>query len=83
MAEAGGLWHAILLYQQGALNLGQVVEYVGLIQLFGFPVFTSLFAYSQLSSGVVSARRILELAKAQTALDQNEAGYQGEMKGDL
>ncbi|MFN8441100.1 MAG: ABC transporter ATP-binding protein [Caldilineaceae bacterium] len=83
VAEAGGLWHAIWLYQQGSLNLGQVVEYVGLLQLFGFPVYTSLYAYSQLSSGVASARRILELTKAQTALDQNEAGYQGDMKGDL
>ena len=32
-----------------------MVEYAGLLQLFGFPVFTSLFAYSQLSSGMAGA----------------------------
>lgn len=35
--KAAGLWHAISLFQQGTLRLGQVVEYVGLLQLFGFP----------------------------------------------
>jgi len=31
--------------------------------LFGFPTFVSLFAYSQVSLGLASARRILELIK--------------------
>ncbi len=83
IAQGTGLFHAVTLYQQQILSAGQVVEYMGLLQLFGFPVFTSLFAYSQLSSGVSSARRILELVRAETALDQNSGGHSAEMRGSL
>ncbi len=61
LAEAGSLLHSLLLFQHGLLDIGQVVAYFGLIQLFGFPTFTSLFAYSQISLGIAGARRILEL----------------------
>ncbi|MCL5428231.1 MAG: ABC transporter ATP-binding protein/permease [Chloroflexi bacterium] len=83
LAEAAGLWHSLALYQQGQIVLGQVIAYFGLLMLFGFPVHTSLFAYSQVSLGVASARRILELINNETDLDQNIAGYGGEMKGDI
>jgi ATP-binding cassette subfamily B protein len=83
LAEAGGLFHALLLYCQGALDVGQVVAYFGLIQLFGFPTFTSLFAYSQISSGIAGAQRILELANRETDLDQNTQGYTGAMRGEV
>ena len=44
LAEAGALLHSLILFQPGALDVGQVVAYFGLIQLFGFPTFVSLFA---------------------------------------
>lgn len=83
IANGTALWHALTLMQQGVIQLGGVVAYYGLIQLFGFPVFTSLFAYSQVSLGIASARRILELINRQTDLDQNAAGYSGEMRGAI
>ncbi|MBN2145817.1 MAG: ABC transporter ATP-binding protein [Anaerolineales bacterium] len=83
LAEAFGFLHAILLYRQGLLSVGDVVAYFGLIQLFGFPTFTSLFAYSQVSLGIASARRILELINRETDLDQNASGYAGEMRGEI
>jgi ATP-binding cassette, subfamily B, bacterial len=83
LAEAGGLLHALLLYGQGLLDVGDVVAYFGLIQLFGFPTFVSLFSYSQVSSGVAGARRILELINTVTELDQNRAGHSGPMRGKL
>ncbi len=82
-AEAGGLLHALILYQQGALNIGQVVAYFGLLLLFDFPTFTSLFAYSQISLGIAGARRILELINRETNLDQNEQGYREPMRGEI
>lgn len=82
-AEAGGLLHALILYQQGALNIGQVVAYFGLLMLFDFPTFTSLFAYSQISLGIAGARRILELINNETDLDQNEQGYRESMHGEI
>ena len=83
LAEAGGLLHSLILFRQGLLDVGQVVAYFGLIQLFGFPTFTSLFAYSQVSLGIAGARRILELINRETDLDQNVRGYHGEMKGEI
>ncbi len=83
LAEAGSFLHAVLLYRAGLIQIGDVVAYVGLIQLFGFPVFASLFAYSQVSLGFASARRILELIERKTELDHNPRGHNGQMTGQL
>ncbi len=83
LANAGGLLHAVLLYRGGAIDLGGVVAYFGLLQLFGFPTFVSLFAYSQVSLGLASARRILELINRENGLDQNLTGYQAPMRGEI
>jgi ATP-binding cassette subfamily B protein len=83
IAQAAGLFHSLILYRQGLLDLGGVVAYFGLLQLFGFPTFTSLFAYSQVSLGVASARRILELINRENNLDQNVQGFQGRMRGEV
>jgi ATP-binding cassette, subfamily B, bacterial len=83
IATAGGLLHSIILYRLGILNIGQVVGYFGLLLLLDFPTFTSIFAYSLISSGISSARRILELILAENNLDQNLGGFTGPMQGKL
>ncbi len=83
LTEAGGLVHSLILFRQGLIDVGEVVAFFGLIQLFGFPTFASLFAYSQVSLGVAGARRILELINRETQLDQNLGGYTGPMKGAI
>ena len=83
LAEGGSLLHALVLFNQGMINVGEVVAYFGLIQLFGFPTFTSLFAYSQISLGISSARRILELINQENNLDQNAQGYAAAMHGEI
>ena len=83
LAEAGALLHAMLLFWQGKLDVGGVVAYFGLILLFDFPTFVSLFAYSQVSLGIAGARRILELINRENNLDQNVSGYAGSMKGEI
>lgn len=83
IAMAGGLLHALLLFRSGEILLGGVIGYFGLLGLFGFPTFTSLFAYSQVSLGIASANRILELINNETDLDQNTAGYSGSMQGAI
>ncbi len=79
--NATGLGHALWLFRQGALSVGDVVAYFGLLQLFRFPTFVSLFAYSQVALGMAGARRILELINRETPLDQNLAGYAAAMRG--
>jgi ATP-binding cassette, subfamily B, bacterial len=83
LANGLALWHALYLYRQGVLSVGDVVAYVGLIELFGFPVNVSLFSYSQFASGLASTRRILELIRAETRLDQNDGGYSSPMRGEV
>jgi ATP-binding cassette subfamily B protein len=82
-AEAGALLQALLLFKQGILNMGQVVGYFSIIQLLGFPTFTSLWAYSQVSLGLASSRRILDLIKRENNLDQNQSGYSNKMRGEV
>ncbi len=81
--QAGGLLHSLILYNRGLIGAGDVVAYFGLLALFGFPTFVSLFAFSQISLGFAGARRILELINMQTDLDQNQTGNEGEMKGAI
>ena len=83
LANAGGLFHSLILYNQGVLDVGGVVAYFGLLQLLGFPTFVSLFAYSQVSLGFAGTKRILELINRENDLDQNVAGYRGEMRGAI
>jgi ATP-binding cassette subfamily B protein len=83
VAQAAGLFHSLILYRQGLLDLGGVVAYFGLLQLFGFPTFTSLFAYSQVSLGIAGARRILELINRENNLDQNVQGQRSQMQGEV
>lgn len=83
IATGTSFWHALVLLQAGQISVGDVVAYVGLIQLFSFPVFISLLAYSQASSGISSGRRILELITGDTELDQNKGGHTAPMRGDL
>ena len=82
-AYAFGLFHSLLLFRSGQLNLGDVVAYFGLLRLLEFPTFVSTFAYSQISLGISGARRILELINRETNLDQNAQGYAEPMKGEV
>jgi ATP-binding cassette subfamily B protein len=83
LTQAGGLFHAITLFRKDLINAGDIVAYFGLLLMLGFPTFVSLFSYSQVSLGIASAGRILELIKRETELDQNELGYSGKIVGSI
>ena len=76
-----GFMHALYLFNLGQIDVGDVVAYMGLLALFGFPTFISLMAYSRVSLGLAGARRILELMNAETLLDENATGHQAEIEG--
>jgi len=83
LTQVGGLFQAIILYQRELLELGDIAAYYGLLGLLAFPTFVSLFAYSQVSLGIASARRILELINRETELDQNQKGYEDQIEGKI
>lgn len=83
ITEGIGFAHALLLLQSGQLQVGDVVAYMGLLSLFGFPTNISLMAYSRLSLGMAGARRILELINSETDLDENPDGYAEPIVGEV
>ncbi|NED99777.1 ABC transporter ATP-binding protein [Phytoactinopolyspora halotolerans] len=83
VAMAGALWHSLTLYGAGDLTLGDVVAFMGLMGLLGFPTFISIFAYSLVQLGIVSARRILTIMNTETELDRNADGHSGTMRGEI
>ncbi|MBK6793267.1 MAG: ABC transporter ATP-binding protein [Anaerolineales bacterium] len=83
LAFASGLVHALFLLRAGLINVGAVIGYFGMLQLLGFPTFTSTFAYSQISLGLSSARRVLELIQRETKLDQNASGTDAQIHGEI
>jgi ATP-binding cassette subfamily B protein len=81
ITEAIGFALALWLFQAGEIAVGDVVAYMGLLALFGFPTFISLMAYSRVSLGLAGARRILELMNAETLLDENAKGVNQPIQG--
>lgn len=85
LALAGGFAHASWMYLDGGFGIsaGDIVGYVLLLSLFGFPTFISLFAYAQVSLGMASARRILDLINRETLLDENPDGRDERIEGRI
>ena len=83
LVVAAGFLHSVILFRQGLIEIGTVVAFNGQLLLFGFPVFTSLSSFSQVSLGYASAKRILDILNTETELDQNAAGYAEPLKGAI
>ncbi len=83
ITEGIGFAHALILLYAGQIQVGDVVGYIGLLSLFGFPTNISLMAYSRVSLGMAGARRILELINTETNLDENPDGYAESISGEV
>jgi ATP-binding cassette subfamily B protein len=81
LALVAGFLHSAILYDQGAINVGDIVAYTTLVGLFGFPVFTSLNSLSRIALGYASAGRILNIITTSTDLNGNESGYNDRVQG--
>jgi ATP-binding cassette, subfamily B, bacterial len=77
------LAHALVLFQAGALTVGDVVAYMGLVALLRFPTFISIFTFWLVQMGLAGAARILALITTETELDQNSAGIRRPIEGAL
>jgi ATP-binding cassette subfamily B protein len=80
---AAGFYHALTLWNAGAISLGQVVAFMGLMGTLRFTTFISIFSFNLVQLGVASAERILELLNAETDLDENEAGVARPIEGEV
>lgn len=82
-AFGGAFLHALVLYNQGIVSLGDVVAFMGLMGILRFPTFISIFSFVLVELGLVAARRILELVTTVTELDENTGGVQKRMNGEI
>jgi ATP-binding cassette subfamily B protein len=82
-AIAGAAVHGLILIDRGQLTVGQLVTYLGLMGLLRFPAYMSIFSFSLIQLGRVSARRILDLITERTDLDQNTGGHTGRIGGKI
>jgi ATP-binding cassette subfamily B protein len=83
IALALGFMHALLLWQNETISLGQVVTYMGLLGALRFPTFISIFSFNLVQLGIVSAERILMLINTETELDENEKGITKSIEGTV
>jgi ATP-binding cassette subfamily B protein len=82
-ALTGAFAHGLWLVSRDELSIGQLVAYMGLMGVLRFPAFISIFTFSLVQMGLAGARRILELMKQETELDENKAGYAATMRGEI
>jgi ATP-binding cassette subfamily B protein len=82
-ALTGALTHGLWLVSRDQLSIGELVAYMGLMGVLRFPAFISIFTFSLVQLGLAGARRILELMKEETELDENKAGYAATIRGEI
>ena len=78
-----GFGHALYLYTLGQISIGQIIAYMGLLEVLRFPTFISLFTFALLQLGFAGADRILSMMRTETLLDQNTAGRSATIDGAI
>jgi ATP-binding cassette subfamily B protein len=77
------LAHALFLFQQGIINIGEVVAFMGLMNILRFPTFISIFSFVLVQLGFAGSERVLELIKMETEMDENAGGLARTMEGAI
>jgi ATP-binding cassette subfamily B protein len=83
VAMAAGLWHALALQAAGQISIGDVVAFMGLMGMLGFPTQMSIFTFSLVQLGIVASRRILEIINTETELEQPAEGHAAPITGEI
>ncbi|MCB8924473.1 MAG: ABC transporter ATP-binding protein [Ardenticatenaceae bacterium] len=78
-----GFGHALYLFMQGVISVGQVIAFMGLLGTLRMPIRFLLRNIATFQQSFASARRILEMILTETELDQNEAGVAQQMHGEV
>jgi ATP-binding cassette subfamily B protein len=78
-----GFFHALMLWRQGTITLGNVVAFMGLFGTLRFTTFISIFSYNLVQLGLASSERILNMIKTKTELDENLEGARHPIRGEV
>nr|BBH86310.1 ABC transporter [Thermosporothrix sp. COM3] len=82
-AIAGAFIHGLYLVTHGALAVGDLIAYLGLVGLLRAPTADIGFSLLLLQGGLASGRRILDVLRDQTGLDENLQGHKERLQGEL
>ena len=83
IALAGAFLHGLFLVMHNQLSIGSLVAYMGLMGIIRFPTFISIWSFNLVQLGIAGASRILAILKEETELDENEGGYNADMRGSI
>jgi ATP-binding cassette subfamily B protein len=72
-----------LLWRAGDISIGEIIGYMGLLEVLRFPTFISLFTFSLVQLGIAGAERMLATITATTELDENAGGYSVPIQGEI
>ncbi|MDQ5854511.1 MAG: ABC transporter ATP-binding protein/permease [Chloroflexota bacterium] len=75
--------HALLLFLDGRVSVGQVITYMALLHNLRMPMRFLLMVFSIVQQSVASARRVLALITTETELDENANGVAQPIVGDV
>jgi len=78
-----GLAHSLILFNLGLINIGQIISYIGLLDLLYFSTFISIFVFAIIKLAGSSAKRLLELMNQESEIDENPNGTQKEILGSI
>ncbi len=78
-----GFFHALLLWRQDLVSLGEVVAFMGLFGTLRFTTFISIFSFNLVQLGIASAKRILRMINTESELDQNLSGISKPIQGEV
>ncbi len=75
--------HALLLFRQGRISVGQVISFMALMEILRSPTSFSMTIFSVVQQSLASAGRILALIKTETDLDENASGVAHPIVGKI
>lgn len=78
-----GLAHSLILFNLGLIKIGQIISYIGLLDLLYFSTFISIFVFAIIKLAGSSAKRLLELMNQVTEIDENPDGIQKDIRGSI
>ncbi len=83
MAIGLAFGHALLLFIDARLTVGQVITYMALLNTLRMPMRFLLMVFSIIQQSIASARRVLNLITTETELDENANGVTRTITGDI
>ncbi len=83
IAWGAAFFHAMIVWREGTITLGEVVTFMGLVGFLRFPTFVSIFSFNLVQLGIASADRILEMLNTETDMDENDAGISQSIQGKV